>query len=182
MSSHLIPAEVIEKKIYVIRDQKVMFDRDLAELYGVQTRDLNKAVRRNLDRFPNDFMFQLSKPEYTNLMFQSGTSSWGGTRKLPFVFTQEGVAMLSSVLNSKRAIYVNIQIMRTFIKFRQMAANYDYRNIQKKIEEMESKYDHQFGAVFNVIKKLLRGPKEKFPKVKGFVKNGERKLIEAKLT
>ncbi len=91
-----IPTEVIENKIYLIRGQKVMLDRDLAKLYGVQTRDLNKAVRRNIDRFPEDFMFQLSNEEFTNLKFQFGTSRWGGTRKLPFVFTEQGVSMLSA--------------------------------------------------------------------------------------
>jgi hypothetical protein len=97
-------------KIYLIRGQKVMLDKDLSELYGVTTRNLNKAVKRNLKRFPKDFMFQLNKQEFENLIFQSGTSNWGGTRKLPSAFTEQGVAMLSGVLNSDRAIMVNIQI------------------------------------------------------------------------
>jgi hypothetical protein len=112
--SELIPISDIEKKIFLIRGRKVMLDRDLAELYGVGTRDLNKAVSRNKDRFPEDFSFFLSKPEFENLMFQFGTSSWGGTRKFPRVFTEQGVSMLSSVLRSKKAVRVNIEIIPTF--------------------------------------------------------------------
>jgi hypothetical protein len=107
--SNIVPQEIIETKIFLIRGKKVMLDRDLAQLYGVTTSNLNKAVRRNIERFPEDFMFQLSKEEFENLIFHFGTSSWGGTRKLPFAFTENGVAMLSSVLNSKRAVQVNIQ-------------------------------------------------------------------------
>ncbi len=111
----LVPQEVIERKIFLIRGQKVMLDKDLAELYGVKTGNLNKAVDRNIDRFPADFMFRLTPIEFKNLIFHFGTSSWGGTRKLPRAFTEQGVAMLSSVLKSKRAIYVNIAIMRAFV-------------------------------------------------------------------
>src|SRR3989339_759370 len=127
--SNLIPVEVIENKIYMIRGLKVMLDRDLAELYGVETFNLNKAVKRNDERFPEDFMFQLTKEELSNLKFQVGRSSlksqivissWGGRRYLPYVFTEQGVAMLSSVLNSKRAVQVNIQIMRTFTRLREI--------------------------------------------------------------
>ena len=107
--------KIIEKKIYFIRERKVMLDKDLAELYGVTTGNLNKAVKRNIDRFPDDFMFQLSKEEFDSLIFQFGTSKRGGTRKFPYVFTQEGIAMLSGILNSSRAIQVNIQIMRVFV-------------------------------------------------------------------
>src|SRR3972149_4807704 len=110
----------IEQAIFLIRGQKVMLDVDLAKLYGVTTFNLNKAVKRNLDRFPEDFMFQLNYQEVRNLIFQFGISSWGGTRKLPRAFTEQGVAMLSSVLKSKRAIQVNIQIMRAFIKLKEM--------------------------------------------------------------
>ena len=106
----IVPVEIIQSKIYLILGHKVMLDRDLAELYGVLTSNLNKAVRRNLDRFPSDFGFTLTKEEFKNLIFQFGTSSWGGTRKSPMVFTEQGVAMLSSVLNSKRAIHVNIRL------------------------------------------------------------------------
>jgi len=119
-SQDLATPEHIESFIVILRGQKVILDRDLATLYGVMTRNLNKAVTRNLDRFPADFMFQLAKDEVTNLMFQSGTSSWGGTRKLPRAFTEQGVAMLSSVLNSPRAAQVNIEIMRAFVRIRQM--------------------------------------------------------------
>ncbi|MDH4027535.1 MAG: ORF6N domain-containing protein [Nitrospirota bacterium] len=119
----IIPQEIIEQKILLIRGYKVMLDRDLALLYDVETKVLNKAVRRNIERFPSDFMFQLTKDEFDNLKFQFGTSSWGGTRKLPLVFTENGVAMLSTVLSSKRAIQVNIQIMRTFTKIRKMLAS-----------------------------------------------------------
>lgn len=114
--------EELRNRIYVIRGQQVMLDKDLAELYGVQTRDLNKAVKRNIERFPEDFMFQLTKEETGNLMFQFGTSSWGGTRKLPYVFTEHGVSMLSSVLRSKTAIEVNIRIMRAFVAIRKYLA------------------------------------------------------------
>ena len=106
--------EIIESKIFYIRSQKVMLDRDLAQLYGVLTKNLNKAVTRNIDRFPPDFMFTLTKDEFENLKFHFGTSSWGGTRKMPRAFTEQGVAMLSSVLKSKRAAHVNIEIMRAF--------------------------------------------------------------------
>ena len=110
--------ETIERKIYLIRGKKVMLDSELADLYDVRTKELNKAVSRNLDRFPDDFMFRLSEEETKILRFQIGTSSWGGTRYLPHVFTDYGILMLSSVLNSKRAIQVNIQIMQTFINSR----------------------------------------------------------------
>lgn len=116
----LIPSEVIERWILLIRGQKMILDKHLAELYGVQTRDINKAVSRNIDRFPKDFMFQLSKNEFKILMFYFGTSSWGGTRKSPRVFTEHGILMLSSVLRSKRAVQTNIVIMRTFVRLRKL--------------------------------------------------------------
>jgi len=127
--------EVLMSKIYVFRGHKVMLDRDLAELYGVTTGNLNKAVKRNLKRFPEDFMFQLDETEFKNLIFQFGISSWGGTRKLPFAFTEQGVAMLSGVLNSDRAIAVNIQIMRVFTKLRQFLS--DNSRIQHELTEMK---------------------------------------------
>ncbi|MDO8951163.1 MAG: ORF6N domain-containing protein, partial [Draconibacterium sp.] len=125
MTNHIekevsVPEEIIGTKILLIREKKVMLDRDLAELYGVSTGNLNKAVKRNIKRFPFDFMFQLTQREFENLIFQFGTSSWGGTRKTPFAFTEQGVAMLSGVLNSDRAISVNIQIMRVFTKLREI--------------------------------------------------------------
>ena len=154
----MIPIEVIERKIYVIRGIKIMFDKDLAELYGVTTGNLNKAVTRNLERFPEDFMFQLTGDEFKNLIFQNGTSSWGGTRKSPRAFTEQGVAMLSGVLKSRRAVDVNIQIMRTFTRLREMLAG--HAELKKKIEDMEQKYNYQFQAVFKAIQLLLESPRE----------------------
>jgi hypothetical protein len=153
---NIIPQEIIEGKILFIRGKKVMLDRDLAQLYGVTTGNLNKSVNRNTERFPEDFMFQLTGEEFKNLKFHFGISSWGGTRKLPRVFTENGVAMLSSVLNSRRAIHVNIQIMRTFTKLREMLMT--HKDLKQKIEEMEKKYDYQFKIVFDAIKQLLRTP------------------------
>ena len=154
--NELVPIERIENKILVLRDQKVMLDRDLAELYGVTTGNLNKAVSRNLDRFPLDFMFTLSNEEFDILKFHFGTSSWGGTRKLPRAFTEQGVAMLSSVLRSRRAVQVNILIMRAFVKMREMLQNHE--ELRRKIEAMEKKYDVQFRAVFEAIKQLMEPP------------------------
>jgi hypothetical protein len=149
----LIPNEHIEGKIYLIRGKKVMLDRDLAALYGVTTGALNQAVKRNPERFPDDFMFQLTEKEFENLKSQFVTSSWGGVRKLPFVFTEHGVLMLSSVLKSDRAIQVNIQIVRIFTRLCQLVAT--NREILAKVEQMEKKYDEQFKVVFEVMKKLL---------------------------
>ena len=148
-----------------------MLDRDLAELYGVPTKSLNLSVKRNLDRFPEDFMFQLSEEEYKTLRFQIETSKRGGRRYLPYVFTEQGVAMLSSVLHSERAISVNIQIMRVFTKLRRMAM--DYVEIKGKIEEIErkgEKHDQQFKVVFDAIKALLATPVKEI-KVIGFKKH-----------
>ena len=144
-----------------------MLDRDLAGLYGVATGNLNKAVSRNIERFPEDFMFQLTKEEFKNLIFHFGTSSWGGTRKLPRAFTEQGVAMLSSVLKSKRAIQVNIQIMRAFIKLKEMLST--HKDLKQKIEEMEKRYDYQFKIVFDAIKQLLEPPTKPKGKI-GFQK------------
>ena len=164
-SAALVPVEIIQNKIYLIRGQKVMLDRDLAELYGVLTRNLNKAVRRNLDRFPLDFGFTLTTDEFKNLMLQFGTSSWGGTRKSPMVFTEQGVAMLSSVLNSKRAIHVNIQIIRVFTKLRELMIN--HKDLAQKIEDLEKKFqekykeqDNKIILIFNAIKDLLADKEE----------------------
>ena len=150
--------EIIERRIYLIRGKKVMLDRDLASLYGVSTGYLNRAVKRHLDRFPADFMFQLGKKEFENLICQIGTSSWGGTRKSPRAFTDYGILMLSSVVNSSRAIHVNIQIMRTFSRLRKLIAT--HRDLQKKIEEMEKKYDSQFKVVFDTIREFLKIPEK----------------------
>ena len=162
----LVPIETIEQKILLIRGQKVMLDRDLAKLYGVPTKSLNLAVKRNLDRFPSDFMFQLTEEEFFNLRFQFETSSWGGQRYLPYAFTENGVAMLSSVLNSKRAVQANIQIMRTFTKLREIiSANKD---LSRRLDELEKKYDAQFRIVFDAIRELMTPPEPKHRKI-GFL-------------
>ena len=149
----LVPIEVIEKKILFIHGQKVMLDSDLAELYGVETKILVRAVKRNSERFPADFMVQLTKEEFENLKYHFGTSRWGGRRYRPYAFTENGIAMLSSVLNSKRAIQVNIQIMRTFTKLREMIAT--HKDLSKKLNELERKYDGQFQIVFEAIRQLI---------------------------
>ena len=157
----LVPVEVIQNKIYLIRGRRVMFDKDLAELYGVLTKYLTRQVRRNIERFPEDFLIQLTREELNNLKCQFGTSSWGGSRKLPFVFTEEGIAMLSGVLNSSRAIQVNIQIMRTFTKLRQMMLS--HKDLKRRIEKLEQKYkeqDKRFMSVFDAIRRLLEYKEE----------------------
>ena len=156
-----LPVEIIQNKIYLIRGHKVMFGHDLADLYGVKTKNLNKAVRRNLERFPEDFAFILTKEEFQNLRFQFGTSSWGGERYLPFVFTEHGILMLSSVLNSTRAVEVNIQIMRVFVKLKEMMLS--HKELARKVEDLERKYaehDQKIALVFNAIKQLLKERKE----------------------
>ncbi len=158
-----VPSERIENKIFLIRGKKVMMDKDLAELYGVETRALNQAVKRNIERFPEEFMFQLNKKETEIwqsqiLISQIVISSWGGRRKTPMVFTEPGVAMLSSVLNSKKAIQVNIQIIKTFIKLREMIAS--NKDLRIKIEELEKKYNKYFRVIFETIRSLSEEKKE----------------------
>ena len=148
----IIPKERIANKIYAIRDIKVMLDRDLAELYGVETRVLNQAVRRNLKRFPEDFMFELTRDEIMRIS-QIVTSSKIKYSKRVHAFTEQGVAMLSSVLNSERAIQVNILIMRAFTQLRSMLSTHE--DLKRKIESMERKYDRQFRVVFDAIKQLI---------------------------
>ena len=151
-----IPYEIITSKIYLIRDRKVMLDEDLAELYGVTTGNLNKAVNRNAARFPDDFMFQITKEEFDNLIFQFGTSSWGGRRKLPNAFTEQGVAMLSGVLHSERAITVNIQIMRVFTKVREILT--DNLSVRLEIEEIKKQlvnHDKNIELVFSYLDELI---------------------------
>jgi len=152
----LIPNERIIQKIFVIRGQKVMFDSDLAMLYGVETKVLKQAVKRNINHFPGDFMFQLTAKEFENLRSQIVTSSsgHGGQRYAPVVFTEHGVLMLSSVLKSERATQVNIQIVRTFIKLREMLSK--YKDLREKIEGMEKKYDNRFKVVFDTLKQLIK--------------------------
>jgi phage regulator Rha-like protein len=145
----------VERSIRIIRHDKVILDEDLAELYGVETKNLVKAVKRNLDRFPVDFMFQLTNQEFKDLKFQSGTSSsWGGRRVPPYAFSEQGVAMLSSVLHSLRAVQVNIEIMRTFVRLRRMLAS--HAELADKLTQMEQKYDAQFRAVFGAIRQLMQ--------------------------
>jgi hypothetical protein len=152
----IIPSERIESRIFLIRGRKVMFDRDLAELYGVKTKILNQAVKRNLERFPADFMFILSPLEMKNWRSQIVTSNSDvmGLRYRPRAFTEQGVAMLSSVLNSRRAILVNVQIIRTFTKIREMIASND--ELRKRLDELENRYDEQFRTVFDAIRQLLK--------------------------
>jgi phage regulator Rha-like protein len=168
--AYAFAVEVIATKIVEIRGKKVMTDADLADLYGVSTKYLNKAVKRNYERFPADFMYQLKKEEMTDLRFQFGTSRRGGRRYLPYVFTQEGIAMLSSVLNSKRAIRVNILIMRAFVKLRKMLLS--NQELSAKIEALERKYsehDQTIRDIFDAIKKLLEPP-AKARRITGFSK------------
>lgn len=150
----MVPAERIERAILLIRSQKVMLDADLAGLYGVPTRVLVQAVKRNLDRLPEDFMFQLSEREFKNLRSQDVTSSqWGGRRYAPYAFTEQGVAMLSSVLKSKRAVRVNIEIMRTFVRLRRMLAS--HADLQRRLDQLERKYEQKFKVVFDAIRQLM---------------------------
>ena len=157
-----IPEEVIISKIYLIRNHKVMLDSDLAELYDVPTRRLNEQVKRNQDRFPDDFMFSLTAEEWQNLKSQNATSkSWGGRRKLPNVFTEHGVLMLSSVLNSEQAIKTNIQIMRIYTKMRQLLLT--HQDLLLKFNELEArigKHDQSISQIFAYLKQLLQEQSE----------------------
>jgi len=169
----VIPVEKVEKAIFMIRGQKVMLDKDLAKLYNVSTSVLNKAVTRNIERFPSDFMFQLTKEEFSNLKFHFGTSSWGGTRKLPRAFTEQGVAMLSSVLKSKRAVQVNIEIMRVFVRLREMLAT--HKELARKFEELEERiaaHDGQIQAIFEAIQQLMASPEKPRKRIGFEVKEG----------
>ena len=156
-----IPQEIIQKKIHLIRGQKVLLDRDLATMYDVQTRDLNKAVQRNLSRFPEDFMFQLSPEEFRSFMFQSGTSKRGGTRKRPYAFTEQGVAMLSGVLRSDHAVEVNIAIMRAFVSLRRMLSS--HKDLAEKLAALENsleKHDEHIRTLFSAIRQLMEVPEK----------------------
>ncbi|MFH1703551.1 MAG: ORF6N domain-containing protein [Nitrospirota bacterium] len=161
----LISVEMIEKKILMIRGKKVMLDSDLAELYKVETRTLIQAVKRNINRFPSDFMFQLNYQEVASLRSQIVISKTGrgGRRYQPYVFTEQGVAMLSSVLNSERAIEVNIHIMRAFVKLREMIAS--HKDLAKRLYELEKKYDEQFRVIFDAIRELMKPPETKTKKI-----------------
>jgi hypothetical protein len=164
----------ILNKIYYIRGYKVMLDQDLAELYDVPTKRLNEQVKRNIDRFPADFMFQLTAEEFEHLRSQIATSSWGGRRVAPNAFTEYGVLMLSSVLNSERAIKVNIQIMRIYTKMRQMLLT--HKDILLKLEQMEKQVvqnSDDIQMIFAALKELLNPPQEARPRI-GFRRNGEK--------
>lgn len=169
------PDEFVENKILFIRGLKVMTDQDLAGLYAVETKQLKRAVRRNRERFPVDFMFELTAGEYENLRCQFGTSSWGGGRYRPMVFTEQGVAMLSSVLNSRRAIAVNIQIVRVFTRLRQAVVT--QKDILLKLKDMEktlSKHGQDFKMVFAYLQQLVQKPNPKMRKI-GFRQKASRR-------
>jgi ORF6N domain len=150
-------ADRIERRIFLLRGQKVMLSSDLANLYNVEPRALVQALKRNIERFPADFMFQLNDEEFRSLKSQIVTSSWGGLRRAaPYAFTEQGVAMLSSVLHSKRAIQVNIEIMRAFVRLRRMLAS--HADLARKLDTLETKYDAQFKVVFDAIRELMKPP------------------------
>ena len=166
-SENFLPVEIIQNKIYLIRGHKVMLDRDLAELYCVETRRLNEQVKRNIKRFPSDFMFQMTREEVKNWMSQIAISKKEkmGIRRMPYVFTEQGVAMLSSVLNSDRAIQVNIEIMRVFVRLKELMMS--HKDLARKIEDMERKFQEKFKeqdqkivVVFNAIRDLLADKEE----------------------
>ena len=163
--------ERVERAIRLIRGQKVMLSADLARLYGVPVKVLNQAVKRNAERFPVDFMFQLSREEFGNLKSQFVTSSWGGVRRaMPYAFTEQGVAMLSSVLKSPRAVQVNIEIMRAFVRLRQLVAS--HADLARRLDELEGKYDEQFREVFDAIRALMTPPESRRRRI-GFHQGGE---------
>ena len=187
--------QLIQSKIYEVRGQKVMLDRDLAELYNVTTSNLNKAVKRNIRRFPDDFMFQLTKAEFdelkTNLIFQNGTSNWGGTRKLPYAFTEQGLAMLSGLLNSDIAIKVNVNIMRAFVAIRQMITDNsplkrlstlekNFNELKQDLEKIFADYNDinedtraQIEAINTTLAELQAKPKNTPRSPVGFIKPKE---------
>lgn len=168
----IVEQEVIEGKIYMIRGHKVMLDKDLAFLYGVKPIRLREQVKRNLKRFPDDFMFQLADKEIDFMVSQNAIPSrkhLGGYN--PYVFTEQGVAMLATVLNSERAIQVNIEIMRTFVRLRRMLAS--NRELARKLDDLEKKYDAQFKVVFDAIKQLMEPPKKARKRI-GFLRGKER--------
>lgn len=171
-SQSIIPMERIQRAILLIRGQKVLLDSDLADLYGVETRALTQAVKRNSQRFPEDFMFQLNKAEFDDLRSQTVISrDWGGRRYPPYAFTEQGVAMLSSVLNSEQAIKVNIEIMRAFVQLRGLITS--HRALARKLNELEKKYDAQFQIVFDVIRELMESRPETPKRQIGFQSPGE---------
>lgn len=166
----LVPVESIAQSILLLRGQKVLLDADLAELYGVETKVLLQAVKRNRERFPEDFMFQLTADEFVNLRSQFVTSSWGGRRYAPYVFTEQGVAMLSSVLKSPRAISVNIEVMRAFVRLREMLSS--NKELAAKLNELEHKlesHDQAIAGILNAIRELMKPPQPAKKQPIGFV-------------
>jgi hypothetical protein len=155
----IVPIERIEGRILLIRGQRVILDADLAELYGVETRRLNEQVKRNADRFPDDFMFRLGRQEWSNLMSQFATSSsaWGGRRKLPYAFTEHGAIMAANVLNSPRAVHASVLVVRAFVRLRRILAS--HKDLARKLDALERKYDAQFKVVFDAIRELMTPPK-----------------------
>ena len=165
--ANLITTDNIKQLIFLIRSEKVMLSTHLADLYGVESRVLVQAVKRNIDRFPEDFMFQLTDKEFNNLKSQIVISSWGGMRRAkPYAFTEQGVAMLSSVLKSKRAVQVNIEIIRAFVRLRRILSV--HKDLERKLTDLEQKYDEQFKIVFEVINQLMTPPAKPRKKI-GFV-------------
>ncbi|MES1240801.1 MAG: ORF6N domain-containing protein [Acidobacteriota bacterium] len=150
MDSELLPIERIETVIFFLRGERVILDADIAILYGVETKALVRAVKRNLDRFPGDFMFQLTAEEVSNLRYQIGTSSWGGRRYLPYAFTEQGVAMLSGVLRSERAVQVNVEVMRAFVRLRRLIGQ--QAELASRLQQLEQRYDGQFRVVFDALR------------------------------
>jgi len=152
----VLPAKRIERAIFVLRGDRVMLDEDIAALYGVETKALIRAMKRNKERFPTDFMFQLSPQEVEILRCQIGTSSWGGRRYRPYAFTEQGVAMLSSVLRSQRAVRVNVEIMRAFVRLRHVMST--QADLLQRLNELEQRYDSQFKIVFDALRSLMAVP------------------------
>jgi hypothetical protein len=155
---NLIPTERIENSILLIRGQKVIMASDLATIYGVSTKRLNEHVKRNSDRFPDDFMFQLTKDEFDNLKSQFATSSWGGRRTRPYAFTEHGAVMAANDVNSPVAVAASIQVVRTFVRLREMLSS--HKDLARKLAELETKYDEQFQIVFEAIRQLMAPPPE----------------------
>ena len=166
-SEHAISIATIERCIFLLRGHRVILNGDLAVFYGVEPRILSQAVKRNSERFPEDFMFVLSADEWQNLKSQNVISSWGGARTTPMAFTEQGIAMLSSVLRSERAVSVNIQIMRAFVQMRRVLA--EHKELAAKLDALEKKYDDQFKYVFDAIRQIMTPPAEKKRPI-GFVR------------
>ncbi len=177
----LVPVESIVSKIVFLRGEKVLLDRDLAELYGVETKQFKRAVRRHINRFPKDFMFQLRKKEFENLRSHFGTSSWGGTRYMPLAFTEQGVAMLSSVLNSDRAIEMNIAIMRAFVQLRKTLDS--HAKLARKLADLEQRlegHNEQIQTIFEAIRQLITAPDKTAKKKIGFTVKEKQKVYGKK--